>query len=52
MWRSKRAGLAVAGFFTFTLASVSADEYDVWVDENETVITDEHGDIVYYEDEN
>lgn len=44
MWRSKRAGLAVAGLFTFTLASVSADEY-------ETVVTDEHGDVVYYEDE-
>lgn len=44
MWRSKRAGLAVAGLFTFTLASVSADEY-------ETVVADEHGDVVYYEDE-
>ena len=44
MWRSKRAGIAVAGFFTFTLASVSADEY-------ETVVTDKHGDVVYYEDD-
>ena len=51
MWRSKRAGLAVAGLFTFTLASVSADEYDVWVDEDETVVSDEHGDAVYYEDD-
>lgn len=51
MWRSKRVGLALAGLFTFTLASVSADEYEVWVDENETVVTDEHGDIAYYEDE-
>lgn len=45
MWRSKRAGLAVVGLFTFTLASVSADEY-------ETVVIDDDGDIVYYEDEN
>ena len=51
MWRSKRVGLAVAGLFTFTLASVSADEYDVWVDENETVIADEHDDAVYYKDD-
>lgn len=51
MYRGKRVGLAVAGLFTFTLAAVSANEYDVWVDENETVVTDEHGDVVYYEDE-
>ena len=51
MYRGKRVGLAVAGLFTFTLAAVSADESDVWVDEDETMITDGHGDAVYYEDE-
>lgn len=51
MRRSKRVGLAVAGLFTFTLAYVSADEYDVWVDENEAVVTDEHDDDFYYDDD-
>ena len=51
MHRSKRVGLAVAGLFTFTLASASADEHAVWVDEDETVITDEHDDAVYYEED-
>ena len=44
MCRSKSVYLAAAGLLTFMLACVSADEY-------ETVVTDEHGDVVYYEDD-
>ena len=51
MCRGKSVSLAVAGLLTFTLASVSADEYEVLVEEHETMVTDEHGDVVYYEDE-
>ena len=51
MCRSKSVCLAVAGLLTFTLASVSADEYEVLVEEHGTVVTDEHGDVVHYEDD-
>lgn len=51
MCRSKSVYLAVAGLLAFTLASVSAHEYAVSVEEHETVVTDEHGDVVYYEDD-
>ena len=51
MCRSKSVYLAVAGLLTLTLACVSADGHEVLVEEHETVVTDEHGDVVYYEEE-
>ena len=51
MCRSKSVYLAVAGLLTFMLACVSADEHEVLVEEHETVVTDEHGDVVYYDDD-
>ena len=48
---SKSVCFAVVGLFAFALICVSADGQEVLVDEHEMMVIDEHGDVVYYEDE-